>query len=343
MKYRSASLDAAKAISMFLIVAIHTQPFLHHTFGNSFFETLGIAINSIARLGVPFFFMLFGYLVATNCRNKTETFDYIVIFSKRIIVLYVIWSLFYLGLDVVLNSWDSDNFDIMAMFASVNLLSLAYYGEYHLWFLISLFYASLALCFIVFSARLKLYLMVFLALYLTGLLGQSYKTFLEIPLQTRDSLFFGTFFVLIGYLIPTLKINEMRWENGRYLCLAFLLACALQVIETVILLDNFQTRLGNYYIFTPVLCFLFMLIVTSKGKFFDIISTRISYIGRYTLGIYLIHPAIIRILNEWNNFESFKNTVVGQASIVPIIFGLSLLITIGFKKIMILSTISFSK
>jgi len=341
MKDRSIIIDYAKTVSMWMIVIIHTQPFLHFSGEGRYFPLIGSIFNSIARLGVPFFFMLFGYLAAKKSKNHIDQLYYIKKFSIRILFLYITWSCFYIIFDHVMEAIKSGSFLFNKPLSGINIISLFYYGKYHLWFLVSLFYSAIALVFFIIGKQKKILLTGAFIFYILGLFGQSYHVFFDISLQTRDTFFFSILFVFLGYYIGSVKNENLIRVKSNYLYAVFFIGLFLQIIETIILYNFFDAKLGNYYIFTPAVSVSIMLYIAVKSQKSTLQENSVSRIGHYTLGIYLIHPALIRILREFEAVSLFISSLGGQLLITPIIFFSSYFLALAYKKIIHLKLFRF--
>lgn len=81
-----AFVDVMKLIMAILVVGIHTEPF-------GFNIWLDRGFGMITRLCVPFFFVISAYLYYSKAGNFRK-------YAKRILLLYIIWSLIYLPFDI---------------------------------------------------------------------------------------------------------------------------------------------------------------------------------------------------------------------------------------------------
>ena len=135
------SLDAAKFICALLVIIIHTRPF------SKLFDIIDFyLVDVIARLAVPLFFAISGYLFfrglryqdgkLSNCsENRSKLFQYL----KRIVVIYIGWSVVYALFQ--LPQWYQSGWwgkQLIKDYAASFLLSGSYY---HLWYLLAMIYA----------------------------------------------------------------------------------------------------------------------------------------------------------------------------------------------------------
>ena len=85
-KKMNGAIDIAKILMAILVIGIHTEPF-----GFNFWLDKGFGI--VTRLCVPFFFVTSAYFF-WNKEKSAMTF------LKRIVLLYVVWSIIYLPFDI---------------------------------------------------------------------------------------------------------------------------------------------------------------------------------------------------------------------------------------------------
>lgn len=213
-------IDIGKFICAFLIIAIHTNPFI------SIDERLNhVVVNYIARIAVPFFFISSGFFLFRKMDLDGFYADKNRIFNKkiplqyaiRIYKLYWIWTAIYFVISAIsiLKNPHGILYGIALYVRNVILVG----SELHLWYLIGTTVAVLLITFLV-SKRMKLKYICLLSgiLYCTGLFAQSYfgliKPLENIPIvwkmlhltqkiisTTRNGLFEGFFFVSIGMLL----------------------------------------------------------------------------------------------------------------------------------------------
>ena len=326
---RLHNMDLAKLFAMFFIVVIHTAPFRNLEFLGVETDLLGQGLNIFSRFAVPFFFMVAGYLYYEKKQKNASVASTL----RRLSKLFLVWAGFYFLSDILFNYLVTHDGATsleksLKTFASPLML---YYGPYHLWFLASLIYATIILHIGAKFDCLRLLLVCGILLYCVGLFGQSYNVFANLPLQTRDTLFFSLFFIVAGYYIAKNK-EKIRGDTRWYLGFFILFSCA-QMIEGLMLIQFFSARLGNYYVATIPVSIAFMLLIMSKK--IEAVPRALSRISRNTLGIYLLHPFLIkaiRVTLELNGWDGIKETLLWHTLYTPFIFiGTYLLYELGRK------------
>ena len=210
-------IDLVKFIMAILIVTIHAQPF------TSVNENLNqIVVDCIARLAVPFFFISSGFLLF---RKEGNEWNHVKRYCLRMLKLYLIWTLIYLPLNLYecVVSKQMHLWDAVPDIARRTVLSGSYM---QLWYFPAVIVAVLlvALC-----VRCKIkdgvMLLIGSILYILGLSYQAwYGYFIQLPfmqmekvagiinglfemmITTRNGVFFGFFFVVLGRLFAKGKI-----------------------------------------------------------------------------------------------------------------------------------------
>ena len=213
------NLNILKYILSILVIILHLRPFLHYS------NELDLAFNNIvSRICVPMFFIITGYFVAKKEKEKSH---YIDTYIKRTIPLYLTWSLIYLPVILMtaiqylptINEYlVKINVPILLLILLVIVLlpilliiTLCYSGVYyHLWY----FPAVMLSLFVLkkWKEKYKLNYLFIISFFLLlfgatetyyGVLPLSIKElvtyYYNIFFTTRNFLFFGLFYVVLGY------------------------------------------------------------------------------------------------------------------------------------------------
>lgn len=326
-----ATIDLAKFIFSFLVVAIHTLPLYQVSLlANS------ILVQYIARYAVPFFFITSGYFIA---QKQTDSFNFKSIFNqlKSLLIIYALWSCIYFPFqsrNVYQNLFKTINLDAIQEY----FFRATYIGSYfHLWYFVALIQAIILYRFLIQYLKIKTLIRIFTFIYLFGLLGDGYyylNSYLhtsEIILfirehlgGTRNGFFMGTIFVMIGAKIATIEISKINTTKLWLLFIGFTLAHLLEVIFIK------KYSLGKDYnmalFLLPASTFLFILILKSELKFnFSTIKLR-----QYSTYIYCFHPLAI-ILGSAFAFNN--NSLVRYFFVLGVSIIAAIIITESQKKI----------
>ena len=306
-KVRYDGLDVLKCLCAFFVVCVHCPvP-----------GFLGLVVEVCSRIAVPIFFMITGFFYEGTVKKGKE-FSQI----KRIVVLFLgttlvygILQLFFLKeLDLTLDKYVNKIFGISAFG------KLFFFSESSVIFH-TLYLAALigALIFMMFVTRFVkenkrniVYILCVTLVIFSVILGRYSRVFLGMDFRvyfSRNVYFIAIPYVVLGYLLSK-GINTIKEKlNNIYLVIAIVLFSVIGVLEKVILIrtDKLAKDGDNYFstLFLSVAVFL----IFTKMRFSDnslnnklkIIKDKVwnllTQIGRkYSLWIYLVHPACIFIL-----------------------------------------------
>lgn len=313
------SIDLMKFICAMFVVCIHTSPL------NTYSSALDFGLKQIvARLGVPFFFLSAGYFFFKKIDISVSDYigsnsQYFKSYIKRLGTLYVIWSSIYFIYDIY--SWTrTDGSIVKYVLSSVRDFFLVGVSG-HLWYMAGLILAIVLSYYALKYFSFRSALMIGGTLYVIGLLGDSYfglinsdtiigvlfKMYNSICLTTRNGIFFGFIFVVIG---AYLSKKEFSISN-RTSCILFSTSFLLMTIEAITLQVLHIPKDYNMYVFLiPTTVFLFLLLLNIKLKPHPIYK----YLRNLSVLIYfshilfnIIYPKIFEILNL---SEVYQNSIV---------------------------------
>ncbi|GAA5064427.1 acyltransferase [Haladaptatus pallidirubidus] len=344
MSNRIHSIDTLRAVAIFFIVIAHVQPFQGFgTYGNYIY----FVIDTIGQFDVPFFFATSGYFLAetVNVDNVKSTVSgsvrklgSIYLFGRLLSVTAVIGIALLQGVPVT-------NALIARGLGDISTLDLLYYGSalaVPLWFLTALIFSLVFVaCFVKFR-QTRYLLPVAVLVHIVGLIETNYQMLVNVPFQTRDALFFGFFYVALGY-----QINSVDWtpdENRSHIYFAAVCFLAgVQLVEQYaigyIIRDNliyqeiYLTEYSISTIFFVLALFAYVLSNPKLGK-----NTILPKVGRHALGIYLLHVPLIRLFRTMNRVwrpeigVDLTTTVLWHLVMTPLVYVLSLAIYLFMAK-----------
>jgi serine/alanine racemase len=266
---RFPALDRFRLLAAMLVICNHTSPLASYTALGDFWLT-----RVLARLAVPFFFMVSGYFLAkSNWRSLGS-------FLKKLLILYGCAILLYLPLNWYGGGYTPGQW----------LQNLLVEGTfYHLWYFPATILGAIVARQL---SRLGLPAALGIAalLYLVGLGGDSYYGLaVEVPAlktlydgiftlcgHSRNGLFFAPLFLLLGAAGVTLR--------RRTAAVGFALSLALLSAEGLWLHSLGVQRHDSMYLTLPVvMLFLFSLLQSSN-------TGRDKRAGDLAQLVYLIHP-----------------------------------------------------
>ena len=301
------NLDILKYISAILIIILHLRPFLN------FSNELDLAFNNIiTRICVPIFFLITGYFVAKKEKNNPKYIDG---YIKKTIPLYLAWSLIYIiflicvgikYIPEIINIVSSLNISVPLLIISVIILlpivliiALLYTGVYyHLWYFPALIFSLILLKKWKEKHKIKYLLIISFILLLFGatetyygVLPLSIKELLSyyynIFFTTRNFLFFGLFYVVLGYFMGS---KEKLYSKN---CFAkLIITFFLLIFEAILLHDTDRLNSNILLSCVPLTYYLFIstIYITNNAK----LKFRFGILSKY---YYLIHPMIILIFS----------------------------------------------
>lgn len=297
-----------RTVAVALVVVIHTNPFEGvGAFGNAF----NFALESTARVAVPFFFLASGYFFA----RKTLDADPVGYFRVR---AQALTGLYAFGIVVALPAFlagtaveasiagDSVVGSVSwRLVESLSPVELLYYGtsvSEILWFVPALFVSLALVAGFAATGLGRLAFPVALAFHVIALLGPEYAGVIHLPFDVRDGLFFGFFYVSAGYAVA-----RRGWRAGdgrsRDLFAAAVAFGALHVAEryamgyvlsdasvaTEVYAPSFSVATAPF----AVALFLYLLSRPSLGA-----STPLPDWGAYAVGVYVVHPPVLATLEQ---------------------------------------------
>jgi len=303
MADRVRSLDAMRIVAVVFVVLIHTDPLQGvGAAGNA----VNFGIKTTARFAVPFFFVTSGYFFAV----KTTDRDPRAYLTRRAVT---IGSLYAFGLALAAPAFlggrvASDAADGRSLGSAVaaraaeflDPVELLYYGtsvSEVLWFLPALLVALALVAGFAAVGAPRAALPAAVPFHVVGLLGTSYAPLVGVPFEVRDGLFFGFFYVSLGYAIARRGWRPAPERSGTLLALVGGFA-ALQLAEFALLGYLLRGAAFGSYVFAPsygvatagltLSVFLFLLSRPSLGA-----DTPLPSWGAYAVGIYVTHPVVL--------------------------------------------------
>lgn len=309
------AVDIAKFIAAFLVMTVHCSPFASY---NSEFNLF--IISTFSRFAVPFFFACSGFFFfkklkwqdgkIVNCKeNRSVLFKYI----KRVTALYVLWSAIYLIWDVF--EWYKSGWLSLHAFIDFGIAFVKIGSYYHLWYVISLIYATIFGYLLLSFLNKKAVAVLSVVLYLIGILTYSYNWINILPINILNSManhldvFWTSVFrafplIFIGYIAGTYKPKRKVKVD------AFLFAISLVfLLVEYFLLHSFTDNNEKYsYILFTIPCefYLFRILINTNANIKA--STGKMLRGMSTF-IYCDHPLILGVMGLVYSIDSFNSSL----------------------------------
>lgn len=286
---RNNNLDILKIVLAFLVVALHIFP-VSKLEGIAGLISYEIA-SGITRIAVPTFFLISGYFLRNKLEDKTYLFKY----AKRILLLYLVWQLIYVP--------DLIRFYNLGWFSHFELVLKLIYGYWHLWYLLASVIA-VALLYVSRQLTLKIKGIVIVLLlsigysyqiaYQSGFLHDLDAQFVyEIMGTTRNFVFFAFPMMLIGTLYE-------NWKKAISKIKRFYFPLWILLLLEVYCYYQFKVKAMDFLIVLPLLSMLTFVVVKEAKPIYE---GKIN--ATFSLGIYLCHPYVIRLVYEFFPQKTF--------------------------------------
>jgi len=294
---RNNNLDWLKLVLALMVVGIHYGDFLPV---NQFIVLM--LDNGIFRIAVPIFFIFNGYFIY-NAIQKGNELNYI----KRILYLYIFWSLIYLFYFLTL-----EHRSVGAFFS--NLI----FGFNHLWYLPAVIMASLL---IIKTNKMKdsTRTFSFIGLFIIGTCIQYSITLSLLPTSLmgvftgrlfiyRNGIFFAPIFMLMGYLFNKYKLTE-KIRNQQTI-LPLIIGIVLLVLEAFFNSHYPDAKIDMMFSLLLICPALFLFAFTAKKQL-------PALNGDIPNAIYFTHPFILFGAQDFH--LKFENTLLIYCTVTAII------------------------
>ena len=286
-------LDVFKMIAAFLVVAIHTSPLVSFSAEADFFLT-----RELARLAVPFFFMVTGHFVLSGCLSgQNKDFGTVRRYLWKTSVLYGIAIVLYIPIGIYAGHYEElTPFEVLQM--------LLFDGTfYHLWYFPALIIGILLVSFMGRFCSSLVCTVISGVLYLIGLFGDSYWGLIaDVPglsaaygagfqlfSYTRNGLFLAPLFLVMGAQLKSGAEDAEKMKavpNAIGFCISFV----MMAVEGFVLRYFCLQRHDSMYLLLPVcMFFLYRLILCWNRKTLAAFRTISTW-------IYILHPAMIVVV-----------------------------------------------
>lgn len=345
MTSRIIWIDLIKVVAIFSVLLLHTaSPIVKHLSKvDPLVWNIGNFYDSMVRMAVPLFFMVTGALLLNQKEESLHTF-----FSKRFLkvvipllgwsLIYILFRKYYLHQDI--------NF--------LNHFFASFYKKqyYHLWFLYTLIglYLFIPIFKIFVQNTSKTIHLYFIILWVfTVSIIPIINKFTSIHIPNYLPMMSGHIgFLLLGYMLYHLEINKKIFITS------FILIIVTTIITTVgtyylsIDANKFQSffykNLSLTTIIQSISYFIVLKYIAMKTYTTNTtINTIITQLSLTSFGIYLIHPIILKILQQKYihlNDLTINNVVFLIPLTTIIVFMLSYIIIYFMRKIPLLKNLT---
>ena len=311
---RNITLDYFKLFLCFLVILAHLQPLtgVWNSWGSYFIS------NGYARITVPCFFIINGYYLYPKASNFPQILRYV----KKIFIIYIVWSLIYLGLTP---DKPSNFFDYLFFF---------FVGIGNLWYVaalliaVFLYYLTVKTCkkdsFLLIIAFVLFYTGYTIQYFLKIMLVKEFDNFDSNTLiLCRNFLFLGLPFIILGGIIKS-KYPVLKKIPSIIIIIIIIVSI---IILTVEIYYSYSTLYASdFYAVIFVLSPSIFLLVLQKSKY----TQTSDYIGHLSQAVYFVHPIAIYIV-----FSLFSLSAFGSSKLlyIPIIVFFCLILSTGIIRL----------
>lgn len=312
MDSRNSAIDLFKFISAIFVIGIHTRPLA----GLSVFADF-MSCEIIFRIAVPFFVVCTGFYMSIKA-SFASSWTPIKSMVIKLLKLYVCYSLLYFIILLVL--WNKAGiFEVSLIIGWIKSFCI---GEsfYHMWYLSAMVVALFLYYPIIRYIPLSWRIVVIVFLWLIGVFCYIYSDMLSLykPLVIAYNKC-GAFSIAVFRVLPLLLVGDLvarrKVSSKAVILIGLLLSAVGLVIEALCLKNNGAERV-SYILFTLPVAFFFF----SYVEQLSINSVRgTMLISRISSMIYLIHPAIIVLINRVFDLSSHQFMLFVFTTILSII------------------------
>ena len=322
MKKQLAFVDIAKFLFAIGVVAIHAGCFAGE-------DTISwVVMHGLLKLAVPFFFCAAGYFFYKSLKKSNDTKATTKKYIKRLLIPFVFWLT--INLPVVVVGYLNDGNSFFEILLKL-LRDLIFYPWGAMWFVSALIVAVLLIVPFYKKHKLKNAVIIGLALYLVGLVFNTYYFVVHAtPLQglvdsvlqfagsMRNGVFEGMFFVSIGMYIA--ELQSERKVNRTANVLVLLISYVLLLVEVVLVKDLPHADDDSLFIaFVAVIPCLFLFLSELPA-----LSMNTKPFRNYSTGIYFSHRFFLAIvmflLKPYNATIGFASTLSVAMIVLTVLY-----------------------
>ncbi len=327
---RIPAIDALRVFAILAVLTLHSRLFRAGEDLAGWERGAEVALDHASRFAVPFFFFVAGFLFERG-RGAKPPLERAVPQVKRVLVLYLGWSLILLGEEVI-EAWgrrcvSEGGFAAVPWPDWAALPNRLLYGvRMHLWFLPALaqsllLYAALA--------GTRLAGPVAVALYAVGLATGTYAplTGIDFGVWSRNGPFFGTVFVWAGAVSARrIRPPTLAAALGLTVAGSLLHAAELVWLHEAVGLPWLHERI-NYLAGTAMMGVGVGWLALARPNLGA--KTFLPACGALTLGVYILHLDVMQWLAETGWFAG----IAGQMGLVLACYA----VTLGLVRVIAMS------
>lgn len=327
-----------RATACLMVVMVHITGVIHNEV-NGIPVSSNLILNQFARLGTPVFAVLSAFLLFSSVKNRGFNLKkFMLSRTTKIVFPFIIWTTAYL-IYLSYTGWEFHENKLIFIFSNYVLGE----GFYHLYFIVTIiqFYCIFPLLQLV-RNKSTLLLLFFISLplnYLSLLIFDN-KLFLgnlggveHIIIHSSFVMNWISYFLLgavIAYYYPNIK--DFCNKNVKLLTFLFftvILAISFEINPDSLFVSARPINLVYIPVFVLFLLSIYQFIAKNEPGL-----NLVNLIGKYSMGIYLVHPFIIIIVEK----VLPVNLWIPQLIIIP--YALTIIGSIILAKLILLLPLS---
>gem|GEM_PF-181624 len=321
-------LDNARIVSCFAVVFLHTAGSIvyHYAGPHASYLLAGNFYNAFSRWSVPFFLMISGVLLLNPQKSESVAIFYRKRFGRILTPLFF-WTAIYSLIRLLPFLHDSGALrNESARLVADIVAGNPYYHMWYLYMLVGLYLFIPLMRFCVKaapSADLRLLCAVWFAIAIVSSAVWSFGG----PHGGHFSIFIGSFFSFVPYCIAGYLIAAMAPGRRRGFLWIIVAAAGFASVLGSYLLAGEQDEIHFYfYSFTSITVVPMSLALFALARRFTepILGKRwTSRAANLTFGIYLVHPAILKLMESWGITATMMHPIIA----IPLTAGSAFLLS----------------
>jgi probable poly-beta-1,6-N-acetyl-D-glucosamine export protein len=322
-----------RAIACLLVVMVHVTA-AYYSINNRTFDSFSLSLNQFARLGTPVFAVISGFLLFNSVKNKGFQLKHFFISrTTKILMPFIIWTIVYLLIrkwylhQTLLTDWQD-------FFYSYLVLGD---GFYHLYFMVTVlqFYILFPLLQLLRNKVIILFTFIFTCIIsyfsLSSIEWGSVieNDYLRKIVTDRSFITNWLTYFLLGAVMAYYweTVVELSYKYYKLLGILFglvILSIGMEFTNKGILTSSRPSLI----IYIPIFV-LFLLSIYPKIANSFVVRNILTFIGKYSMGIYLIHPFVVTFLKAWIPVGIWK------IEYLLLIYVVTVLLSIGVARLIL--------
>ncbi|GGE23795.1 membrane protein [Marinithermofilum abyssi] len=330
MQRRIQGTDFIKGVAILGVILIHVTAFSLRDTKPLADGGLFFALNQLARFSVPVFFMLSGLFLFYHYYDKFTAAHFIKKRFMYILIPYLIWSIVYL-----IYAWETQPQSTPHTLKRTLVVFLTGQAYYHLYFIVVMTQFYILLPFLIRLFRKFGGLTIVSFAFVVKMLANS-VTWWEASSQVQWIAYFPEkalfpvwlfYFCLGGWLGQ--RIDRLKLLGRAPLVAVAVLFGSTGLLMLVVSFFHRETVFFNFSVLVySIVSFVLLFLLGIKWK-----QSWLSVLGRYSFGLYMIHPLVLNALSKWTPAFLPETSWTEFSFILFTVLGLSLGLSVFIRRL----------